>query len=43
MLLLSRKDRNSMIINNPDQSVFLFVDRLQLEVGVVSVVKSGSL
>ena len=42
MLLLSRKDRNSMIINNPDQSVFLFIDRLQLEVNVVRV-RSGQI
>ena len=35
MCLLSRKERNNMIINNPDQSMFLFVDRFQLEVSAV--------
>ena len=35
MCLLSRKERNNMIINNPDQSMFLFVDRFQLEVSTL--------
>lgn len=45
MLLLSRKDRNSMIINNPDQSVFLFIDRLQLETNknTVTIMKLSSI
>ena len=32
MGLLARKDKNSLIINNPAQSMFLFIDRQQLEV-----------
>ena len=34
MRLLTRKDKNGLIINNPAQSMFLFIDRNQLQVGL---------
>lgn len=43
--LLSRKERNNMIINNPNQSMFLFIDRLQLETqkNTVTILKLSSI
>ena len=37
MRLLARKDKNGLIINNPAQSMFLFIDRKQLEVSVAQL------
>ncbi len=32
---MGRKDKAGMVLNNPNQSVFLFVDRQHLQVGLV--------
>ena len=32
MRLLTRKEKNGLIINNPAQSMFMFIDRQHLEV-----------
>lgn len=34
MRLLTRKDKSGMIINNPAQSMFLFIDKNQLQVNI---------
>lgn len=43
--LLTRKEDTGLIINNPDQSVFLFIDRLNLQTrkNCVTVLKLGSI
>lgn len=33
---LGRKDKAGMVMNNPNQSVFLFMDRQHLQVGLSS-------
>jgi len=44
MCLLTRKERNGLIINNPGQSVFLFIDRLHLQTqkNTVTILKLAS-
>ena len=37
MRLLARRDKNGLIINNPAQSMFLFVDRQHLDVNILSI------
>ena len=37
MRLLTRKEKNGLIINNPAQSMFMFIDRQHLEVNSISL------
>jgi len=32
--VLSRKDKTGIVVNNPNQSVFLFIDRQHLQVSL---------